>query len=153
MNGMPPHCYFIRHLPIDLLVYKDEETEEWETLDWYRALRDDVRENGLVSPILVNMVSSPYNRFGKWGVSVGHHRTGVCKSLGWTHIPVVAYGAEVPLEYKPLHINSLQKARKVLRADELELKHELFWMHGATFPETKTYPTTTEPYWPTEPDE
>lgn len=150
MNGFPPHVYFVRHTPIARLKYKNKDgdgPEQWESLKWYRDLRDDIDKNGLTCPLLVGMIPGPYNRFGEFGVRIGHHRLAACEYLGWTHVPCVIHGAPLPEEWEKTQLDNINEMHDLMVDAKVENRWEtVFFIYASTMPETGKYPRQDNPY-------
>lgn len=148
-NGFPDHCYFVRHLPIDRLHYKTEHLV-WEDTDWCVKLEDDIRENGLIAPLLVDNTGRDLARreIPPFKVYVGHHRAQAMKRIGWTHVPCVVYGNPVDPSWESTKIKTLVNAREYFPPHEnVHLWHGRIMITGTLIPEEGIYPPNKDPYW------
>lgn len=156
-NGFPDHCYFVRHFPIDRIWYKKEHLV-WEETEWCVALEEDIRENGLISPILID--GDPLRKHrealacgttDEYHVYCGHHRVQAMHRIGWTHVPVVIYGVKVPEEWAPEVIKNKGHAETFFKDGVVDLRFFKLSMLDTHLPETMVYPPNTDPYWPSSP--
>jgi hypothetical protein len=158
MNGFPQHCYFVLHVPIERIWYK-KEFVVWEEAEWTQALEKSIRENGLISPILID--SNPVRKHrealaagttDEFHVYCGHHRVQAMHRIGWTYVPCVIYGGPVPYEWDPVHIPNEVRAREYFRDGVMILEHEKLAMTKTMIPEDMIYPDIPDdPYWPSSP--
>jgi len=72
--------------------------------DWYIKVREDLRENGLVNPLLVEDLNN-----GKYKVWIGNTRLAGAQKLGWKFIDVEVITDITPKGLKEYRDNNYKK--------------------------------------------
>lgn len=140
--------YFCRKVPVASLIAKVEgEVQE----AWFTRLCEDIRVNGLASPLLVlHYANEILLRRKPMMVKVGQNRLKVLRKLGWKYAPcIIVCGKSAPLpeglDLVPL--KNLAEAQALLGDGVLEYeKYESLRVNNAMLPERSRYPTTETRY-------
>lgn len=143
-NGFCDYCYFVPHMPLNRMWYKKEHLV-WEDTDWCVALEKDIKENGMIAPILVDNEKpdeDPYH------VRTGHHRCQALERLGWTHAPAVIWGSELDEDWEHTRIKTHSSLFEYFPATQhVWIFHGRIIIDNDMIPEDMVYPPNKDPYW------
>lgn len=139
---LPYPVYFCRYVPVDLINYREPVASLSDKNDWFPALVADIRANGLVNPLFIEN-RDPHSMW----MSAGLNRLKALLEIGWTRVPAIITG-QLPAGAEGVLLETLGEVQHYFRDGRARLRSDGLAFSFATLPESKTYPTTKEPYWP-----
>jgi len=142
MPNLPHPAHFCRRVPIELIQWREPVQSLRPKDEWFPALVEDIRKNGLVNPLFIQN----HGEHSMW-LATGLNRMAALVEIGWTHVPAVINGP-LPPGVEGTVLRTLEEVQACFRDGKARLRSDGLTFSFATLPESKTYPKTTEPYWP-----
>jgi len=137
---LPFEVNFARKVPIELLHLRDTSEAVVIKAPWLSKLADDLRDNGLASPLLVIWEK------GELRVKTGQNRLRCLRRLGWHNLPCIVVGP-LPEGIEGTRLKTLEECQALL-ADGIVCNEQgkTLRINSAMVPEHMVYPTAPEPY-------
>jgi len=134
--------HYVEEFPLDKLRYKDLWELDELGRPWREALRDDIKERGMRTPLIVwnhhmgnphlqHMSKKPYILMN------GRNRMWALVSLGYTHAPAIVSGE---CEYPSIEIRNASELRPYWSDGTLMVTNKGLEVFGKTDPRKREYP-------------
>lgn len=126
--------WYCPQLPLKLLRYRDLEALDPLGNGWRKALLEDVKQRGLVCPLLVlnHQHTDPELKLllpKPYFLRVGRNRRWAIEKLGWTHAPCIVTGE---CEYECTEITTPEQLKAVWTDGRLHVSKAMIYVYEKT---------------------